>query len=82
MEEDKNTSGILGLSGEPVPKSPDDPTTEFDEKAEAKRRARRRDGEAESRADADARENPKPDHAGATGIDMGAGGHGTDVSGE
>jgi hypothetical protein len=79
-ENDKVTSGILGLGGTPVPKSPTDPTTEYDAESVSQRRARMHEGERDADADAEARENPKSDHAGATGIDMGAGGHGTDVS--
>ena len=76
MKDDKITSGILGLGGAPVPKAPGDPTTDYDEDAVAQRRARMRQGEAEDLAD-DSSDQPGP---GATGIDMGAGGHGTDVT--
>jgi hypothetical protein len=79
-KDDNTTSGILGLGGTPVPKSPADPTTEYDPESVAQRRARMHEGEREADADADARENLKSDHTGATGIDMGAGGQGTDVS--
>jgi hypothetical protein len=76
-KDDTATSGILGLGGSPVPKSPGDPTTEYDGESVAQRRARMRQGEAEDQA-----EREVDDHHGATGIDMGAGGHGTDVKGE
>jgi hypothetical protein len=75
MDDDKITSGILGLGGAPVPKGPDDPTTSHDEASVAQRRARMREGEDELLAP----DEPDQQHSGATGIDMGAGGHGTDV---
>jgi hypothetical protein len=65
---------VLGLGGTPVPKAPGDPTTEYDEESVAQRRSRAL-GEEEVRRRSD-------DDFGATGIDMGAGGHGTDLSGE
>jgi hypothetical protein len=74
MADDKITDGILGLGGHPVPKAPGDPTTEHDPESVAQRRARMREGEAEDRAD----ETNEQTH-GATGIDMGAGGQGTDI---
>jgi len=80
-DDDKITSGILGLGGIPVPKAPGDPSTEHDAESVAQRRARMHQGEAEAAAEADARDG-NDQHAGATGIDMGAGGHGTDVSGK
>jgi hypothetical protein len=73
---DKISSGILGLGGSEVPKEPGDPTTEHDAESEAKRRARMRQTEEE------AGETAEWQHKGATGIDMGSGGQGTDVSGE
>jgi hypothetical protein len=73
--DDKITSGILGLGGASVPKEPGDPTTEADPESVARRRARMREGlEEHSHTEAPER------HSGATGIDMGAGGEGTDVS--
>lgn len=68
---------VLGLGGAPVPKSPGDPTTAHDPHSVAQRRARVRAGEAETTTTG-ADTNKK----GATGIDMGAGGQGTDVSGK
>jgi hypothetical protein len=67
-------SGILGLGGSPVPKAPGDPTTEYDEESVHQRRARAL-GDDEVR-------RPSDDQHGATGIDMGAGGHGTDIAPE
>jgi hypothetical protein len=68
---------VLGLGGAPVPKMPGDPTTEYDDESVAQRRTRALEGEAEDTAPVeDTRSGP-----GATGIDMGSGGRGTDVSG-
>ena len=78
MKDDKITSGILGLGGAAVPKAPGDPTTEFDAESVAQRRARMHQGEAEADADRD-NDQSGP---GATGIDMGSGGDGTDLSGK
>jgi hypothetical protein len=75
-KDDKITSGILGLGGSPVPKEPGDPSTEHDPESVAQRRARMREGEA------DRTEEPDLGGPGATGIDMGAGGEGTQVSGK
>ena len=80
MDDDRITSGILGLGGAPVPKSPDDPSTDYDEEAVAQRRARMRHGEEQAVQDRD--EETDRHGSGATGIDMGAGGTGTDVSGK
>lgn len=77
MDDDKITSGILGLGGAAVPKEPGDPTTEYDAESVAQRRARLHQGEAE--ADRDEGDQSGP---GATGIDMGSGGDGTDLSGK
>lgn len=77
MADDKITSGILGLGGTPVPKTPGDPTTEYDDESVAQRRARLHQGEAEAEA---ARDDGDQSGPGATGIDMGAGGDGTDIS--
>jgi hypothetical protein len=74
---EKRTGDVLGLGGSPVPKMPGDPSTEHDPEAASQRRARMRDGESEGVSD------PTPDRTkGATGIDMGAGGTGTGLSGE
>ena len=78
MKDDKITSGILGLGGAEVPKSPGDPSTEYDAESVAQRRARMHQGEA----DADADREGDQSGPGATGIDMGAGGDGTDLSGK
>jgi hypothetical protein len=67
---------ILGLGRGPVPKSPGDPTTEFDEESRARRRER-----ATGADEPAASGTTSPQSKGATGIDMGSGGSGTDVSG-
>ena len=76
MKDDKITSGILGLGGKPVPKTPGDPSTEYDADSVSQRRARLHEGEAE--AD-EAHEDNDRQGSVATGIDMGAGGQGTGV---
>ena len=75
--DDKVTSGILGLGGTAVPKSPGDPTTEYDEESIAQRRARMAADEETT-----THEDPDRQRSGATGIDMGSGGQGTHVSGK
>ena len=73
MDDDKIKEGVLGISGSPVPKKPGDPTTDYDPDSVAQRRARMRQGEAEAETEAS-------EHGhGATGIDMGAVGEGTDI---
>jgi hypothetical protein len=67
---------VLGLGGAAVPKTPGDPTTEYDAESVAQRRARARAGEEEETTSAS--EDPDQ-HAGATGIDMGSGGEGTHI---
>jgi hypothetical protein len=63
---------ILGLGGSVVPKAPGDPTTEYDDASIARRRARANTPDPQT----DTTPSPTP---GATGIDMGAGGTGTDI---
>jgi hypothetical protein len=75
--DDKVTSGILGLGGTEVPKSPTDPTTEYDEESIAQRRNRMAADEETA-----TQEDPDRQRSGATGIDMGSGGQGTHVSGK
>jgi len=69
---------VLGLGGSAVPKTPDDPAVSQDPESVRKRRERARAGESEDRRDDD----PFRQSKGATGIDMGAGGSGTDISGD
>lgn len=64
---------VLGLGGSAVPKSPSDPVTEFDEESIARRRERAA-GSADVTGTTDMPRGP-----GATGIDMGSGGSGTDI---
>ena len=64
---------VLGLGGSVVPKAASDPVTEFDEASIARRRAR------STGADDDTAATNLPRSSGATGIDMGAGGSGTDI---
>jgi hypothetical protein len=64
---------VLGLGGGAVPKEPGDPSTEFDDASRARRRDRA-SGEDDLGRESDTTRTP-----GATGIDMGAGGTGTDV---
>ena len=69
------SSDILGLGGSPVPKMPGDPSASDDPESVRRRRERAMESD-ESRS----REGDQQ-HSGATGIDMGAGGQGTDLSG-
>ena len=72
------TGDVLGLGGSSVPKTPDDPTASDDPESVRKRRMRAKETEAEGVRDDD----PYKQGKGATGIDMGAGGRGTDYSGD
>jgi len=74
----ERTGDVLGLGGSVVPKMPGDPSASDDPDAAARRRARALEDEATFTH----RDDPYKQSPGATGIDMGAGGHGTDVSGE
>ena len=68
------TGDVLGLGGSPVPKMPGDPSASSDPESAGRRRERaREDEEPLSRQESD-------QHAGATGIDMGSGGQGTDIT--
>lgn len=77
-ELDSRTGDVLGLGGSSVPKAPDDPGAADDPESVRKRRLRGRETEAEGVRDDD----PYRQGKGATGIDMGAGGRGTDYSGD
>lgn len=68
---------VLGLSGSPVPKMPGDPSASDDPESVRRRRERAMEGEPQLSDQEGTRQS-----AGATGIDMGAGGHGTDLSGD
>jgi hypothetical protein len=71
---EKRAGDVLGLGGAAVPKSPADPTTEYDEESIARRRER-----ASGMDESGPRTAPADRSSGATGIDMGAGGSGTDI---
>ena len=64
---------VLGLGGSAVPKSPTDPVTEFDEESIARRRERSTGSEDTAVS------TNLPRTPGATGVDMGSGGSGTDI---
>jgi hypothetical protein len=63
---------ILGLGNIVPPKSPVDPSTTFDDEAVARRPTRIIEGELDGRSEL-------PRSKGATGIDVGSGGTGTDL---
>ena len=77
VDEFEAQGDVLGLSGY-VPKMPGDPSASDHPESVRKRRARAHDSEAEDRRDDD----PYRQSKGATGIDMGAGGSGTDINPE
>ncbi len=77
--ESERTGDVLGLGGATVPKAPGDPSASDDADSIARRRERAREDEETLAAN---REDPYRRSHGATGIDMGAGGRGTDLSGE
>ena len=68
---------VLGLGGSVVPKTPEDPSAADDEESVRRRRERMR-AEDDTFVSSDI-EGP---HPGATGIDMGSGGEGTDIGEE
>lgn len=73
-EHDVRQGDVLGLGGTEVPKAPGDPTTEYDEESIARRRER-----ASGAGEAQVADRTEEDRGkGATGIDMGSGGTGTD----
>ena len=65
---------ILGLGGAVVPKSSDEPSTSFEDDVTRNSESIREEDEDMRRGDTAYKRSP-----GATGIDMGAGGSGTDV---
>ena len=71
-----NPGDILGLGGSVVPKMPGDPSASDDPESVRRRRERASEDIAPL-----SQEDPDRQRSGATGIDMGAGGQGTDVSG-
>ena len=70
---------VLGLGGSVVPKMPGDPSASNDPESVRRRRERARSEDEHSGARPD---DPYKQSSGATGIDMGAGGRGTDVTGD
>ena len=73
-------TGILGLGGSVVPKAPGDPSASNDPESVHQRRHRIANAEAEDFANT--HEDADRQGSGATGIDMGAGGQGTHLSGK
>ena len=74
-DEPQRQGDILGLGGAAIPKTSSDPHAEQDEESIAQHHSRSR-GEDDDR---DSQTTAFQRRAGATGIDMGAGGTGTDV---
>ena len=70
---------VLGLGHASVPKTPGDPTAADDPESVSRRRARAMGADADPGV---THEDPDRQRSGATGIDMGAGGQGTHLSGE
>jgi hypothetical protein len=70
---------VLGLGGTDVPKAPGDPTASDDPESVRHRRERALSPDDDPRVD---REDPYQRGKGATGIQMGAGGSGTDIKPE
>ena len=75
-DEVERTGDVLGLGGAPVPKMPGDPSASNDADSIARRRERAMEDDGTTSSN---REDPYRQSAGATGIDMGAGGRGTDI---
>lgn len=76
MNSSSDRNEILGLGGSPVPKMPGDPSASNDPESVRRRRER-----ASGADETTVSEEGDRQGSGATGIDMGAGGQGTDVSG-
>ncbi len=70
---------VLGLGGSAVPKMPGDPSASDDPESVRRGRERAMGVEEDPRVE---REDPYQQGKGATGIDMGAGGRGTDMKPE
>lgn len=75
-DEVERMGDVLGLGGGPVPKAPDDPSVAHDPESVARRRERAMEDEGMTSPN---REDPYRQSPGATGIDMGSGGSGTDI---
>jgi hypothetical protein len=78
-DHNEKDTGILGLGGSVVPKTPGDPSASNDPESVHQRRHRIANAEAEEAA---THEQSDRQGSGATGIDMGAGGEGTHLSGK
>ena len=76
MRSSSERDDILGLGGSPVPKMPGDPSASNDPESVRRRRER-----ASGADDTSVSQESDRQGSGATGIDMGAGGQGTDLSG-
>jgi hypothetical protein len=76
-DDTKRSGDVLGLGGAAVPKMPGDPSTANDADSVAQRRERALGDDEPTRT-----EDPDRQRSGATGIDMGAGGEGTHLSGK
>ena len=74
-DEVERMGDVLGLGGGPVPKMPGDPSASDDADSVARRRERALEDDDMSSN----REDPYRQSPGATGIDMGSGGRGTDI---
>lgn len=79
VSDEPRKGDVLGLSGSEVPKTPEDPSTEYDPESITQRRERARAGDMLGLAEPS---EELTQNAGATGIDKGSGGSGTDVSEE
>jgi hypothetical protein len=82
IEEDVTESrqgDILGLGGSTIPKTPGDPSASDDPESVRRRRERAMSPDSDPHVE---REDPYKQGKGATGIDMGAGGRGTDIEPE
>jgi hypothetical protein len=78
-DEEVRNGDVLGLGGSAVPKMPGDPSAADDPESVRHRRERAMDDNEHTGVRPD---DPYKQGHSATGIDMGAGGRGTDVSGE
>jgi hypothetical protein len=78
-DEVERTGDVLGLGGAAVPKTPGDPSASSDPESVRRRRSRGMGTEADPQIE---REDPYKPGKGATGIDMGAAGSGTDIEPE
>ena len=78
-EEEMRGGDVLGLGGSAVPKMPGDPSASNDPESVRHRRERAMEEDEDTSV---RRDNPYKQGHGATGIDMGAGGRGTDISGD